>query len=289
MTISPTLSFAPLCAQAYAEGFAFHGDLNLDAATFGHRLQQILDQQLNSTADSEAGIRLLAKLHKNDLYLTCACVLPAEAAWCRFLLLYRRYVSDLACLTCSSVDIGLEAADFVLTELCLPDRQGRSRISSYDGRVPLVVWLRAIVVHHAYRERQRKCHQFARLNDLPDFADPLSGIRLEASLRDHAYRDVIITALREAIDQLSQRERLMLRLRYEEGLRGEEVARLLKLSPSTISRGLQAAQAKLKEVVVTFLMVKLNGQSAEIDECLADLLENPIYSLLTMLGEAPSL
>lgn len=290
MISSPTLSFATRCALAYAEAHACHGDLNLDAEAFGRRLQQILDQQFNPAVDvdSEAGFRLIEKLHTNDLYLTCACTVPVEAAWGRFLHLYRRQVIDLACYACGSVDLGEEVADLVLTGMYLPDRQGRSRIAAFDGRIPLGAWLRVVVTHQAYKECKRKCNQFASLADTPDLLDPLSAVRLEARLRDHTYREMIILGLRHACKQLSDRERLILLLRYEEGLTGGEVASLLEVAASTVSRALQGAQQKLKAAIVSFLTVEWDGLTTEINECLADLLENPNYSLLALLKEAPS-
>lgn len=289
MTTSPSSSLATLCAQAYTEAYAYHGDLSLDAAAFGLRLQQILNQQLKPEADPAAAFTFVEKLHKNDLYLTCACATATEVAWSRFLHLYRRYISDLACHTCGSATLGEEVADIVLTGLCLPDRHGRSRIGSYGGRGSLAAWLRAIVVHQAYKECNRQCQHFDPLADLPDLPDQLSSKRMEASLREHTYKEAVSAALHEAIRQLSERERIILLLRYEEGLRGEEVARVLKVNPSTISRSLQAAQQKLKEAVVNFLTARWDGRPSDINDCLSDILENPSYSLLTLIKEAAPL
>src|ERR1051325_8130219 len=125
MTESPTVSLTTHSAQAYADAYAYHGDLNLDAADFGLRLRQIIAQHLNPAADAAAAFLLFQKLHKADLYLTCACAIPTEAAWRRFLHLYGRYVNDVACYACGSMDVGQEAADFVLTDLCLLNRHGQ--------------------------------------------------------------------------------------------------------------------------------------------------------------------
>ena len=52
MTNSPTVSLTTHCAQAYAEAFAYHGDLTLAASDFDLRLQQIVAQHLNAAADA---------------------------------------------------------------------------------------------------------------------------------------------------------------------------------------------------------------------------------------------
>lgn len=288
MTSSPTLSLTALCARAYAEAYAYHGDLNLDAEAFGHRLHQVVDHHLEPDADQHAALLLFEKLHKNDLYLTTACAASTEAAWGRFLQFYCRYVNDQARLACGRLDLSQEVADFVLTNLCLPDRQGRLRIGSYEGLGSLAAWLRVLVVHHAYRECQRKCHQFEPLDELPDVPDLMPLARLEATMRDRTYREVVNAALADAIGQLSPRERLILRLRYQEGLRGEEVARVIRVSPSTVSRDLNAAQAVLKRAVVAHLRGNWEDPLLDLKECLTDLLENPHYSLLTLLAETES-
>lgn len=286
MTSPPTLSLATLCAQAYAEAYACHGNLNLDPDVFSLRLQQIIDQQLPVDGEPAAACKLLEKLYKKDLYLTCACTTPAEAAWSRFLRLYQRQIKDLACYTCGSVDLGEEVADVVLTGLYMPDRRGHSRIGAYDGRMPLSAWLRVIVIHQSYKECKRKFNQFVPLADRPDLSDPLPTARLEALLRNRSYKESTMEALRQASRQLSDRERLILLLRYEEGLQGKEIAQVLKVDPATVSRGFQTAQQKLKAAVITFLAQKWEGRSSDINECLADLLENPGYSLLALLKEA---
>jgi len=83
------------------------------------------------------------------------------------------------------------------------------------------------------------------LSELPDVPDPLPVRRLEARLRVGRSRSHHRRAAR-SIGQLSARECLILRLRYEEGLRGEEVARVIQVICNHQPR-LQAAQGNLKK------------------------------------------
>jgi RNA polymerase sigma-70 factor len=288
MPTSPTLSLAAHFAHAYSEAYAYHGDLDLSAHTFTNRLRQILTHHLQPADEEGAASALLASLHKNDLYLSCACTSSADVAWKRFLDLYGRFIGDLARHACGGNTAGEEVADFVLTDLSLPDQLGRPRIGSYEGRGSLAAWLRAIVIHQSYKECQRSHHRFERLDDLAELPDPVASIRLEASLRDRACRETVSAALHEAINQLSDRDRLLLLLRYEEGLRGEEVARLLRVSPSTVSRGLHTAQQRMKKTIVYILTGLCEGEASAINECLTDIVENPAYSLLRLLKDVTS-
>jgi RNA polymerase sigma-70 factor, ECF subfamily len=287
MTDSQLSSFVSACAQAYTDAYAYHGDLDLSVTTFSTRLQQVVNSHLKPGEESGTACAMLAALHKTDLYLACACAVPTEAAWGRFLSLYRRQIIDLSCYTCGSMEMGEEVADLVLAEMYLPDRQGRSHIAAFDGRIPLGAWLRVIVVHQAYKERKRKCNQSVPLADAPEFLDAQAGVRMDATLRDRRYREVVNRGLRHACRGLSERERLILLLRYEEGLPGSEIAGLLDVVPSTVSRALQSAQQKLKATLLSFLAGEWNGRKSEIDECVTDLLVNPNYSLLTLLKETP--
>lgn len=46
--------------------------------------------------------------------------------------------------------------------------------------------------------------------------------------------------------ELTPRQRLMLELRYDQGLSGREIARRLKVNPSTVSRTLARARERLR-------------------------------------------
>lgn len=53
--------------------------------------------------------------------------------------------------------------------------------------------------------------------------------------------------LRQARErELTPRQRQVLHLRYDQGLSGREIARRLKLNPSTVSRTLSRARARLR-------------------------------------------
>lgn len=106
---------------------------------------------------------------------------------------------------------------------------------------------------------------------------------IETAVRAHKYEPIIKTALLAASASLSRRERLIILWRYEDGLTGQEIARLLEVHASTITRELQRITQKLRSEVLRELATTHRLNAAALDDCLADLRENPGYSILSAI------
>jgi RNA polymerase sigma factor (sigma-70 family) len=199
--------------------------------------------------------------------------------------LYQTYLKAIALPVSPSSDAARELADSVLVELFLPDRSGNSRIASYHGRSSLTTWLRVIVCHRAINERERKDNSLERIESMPAVA-ATSGVRnIEAVLRSLRYEDMLEDSLRKSCNRLTDRERLLLLLRYDEELQVSQIARLLGVYPSTVTRQLERVHGKLRENVVSTLASEHNLQQDAIEECLTDLLDNPSHSILALIKE----
>ena len=283
-------STSRVCAaidRAYQEGRATHG-LSVNEEYFASHINWVVKRNLGSDASSAAMASFIAALHASDLYLALACAQKADKAWDRFNALYRKYIDDLAnfaTLTNSAADL----ADSVLADLFLPDHSGQSRIASYQGRSSLATWLRAIICHRAVNERERLCNNVEDLEAVHEVADEAAVARMEALLRSSRYGSVIRESLRCSCEALSERERLLLLLRYDDGLQLGQIARLFGVHQSTITRQIEAACKKLREAVVANLLTEHKLDRAAIDECKADILENPCYSILSLITPRPVL
>ena len=283
-------STSRVCAaidRAYQEGRDTHG-LSVNQEYFESHVYWVVKRNLGSDASSVAMASFIAALHARDLYLALACAQKADKAWDRFNTLYRKYIDDLAhfaTLTNSAADL----ADSVLADLFLPDHSGQSRIASYQGRSSLATWLRAIICHRAVNERQRLCNNVEDLETVHEVADEAAVARMEALLRSSRYGSVIRESLRCSCEALSERERLLLLLRYDDGLQLGQIARLFDVHQSTITRQIEGACKKLREAVVANLLTEHKLDHAAIDECKADILENPCYSILSLIAPRPVL
>jgi RNA polymerase sigma-70 factor, ECF subfamily len=283
-------STSRVCAaidRAYQAGQAAHG-LSVHQEYFASHVNWVVKRNLGSDAPSGAMADFIMALHATDLYLALACAQKADKAWDRFNSLYRKYINDLANFAAMN-NSASELAGSVLADLFLPDHSGQSRIASYQGRSSLATWLRAIICHRAVNERERLCNNVEDLEAVHEIADEAALSKMDALLRSSRYGSVIRESLRCSCEALSERERLLLLMRYDDGLQLGQIARLFGVHQSTITRQIEAACKKLREAVVTNLLTEHKLDRAAIDECKADILENPCYSILSLIAPRPVL
>jgi RNA polymerase sigma factor (sigma-70 family) len=201
--------------------------------------------------------------------------------------MYGGFIQATANFVTPPSNTATEIADNVLVDLFLPGPSGQRRIGSYEGRSSLATWLRVVVIHHAANERERFRN---RIGDpqVPDVPDELATSRMDASLRASRYGGMIRDALRSSCDCLTERERLILLLRYDDGLQFGQIARIFGVHQSTITRQIERACKRLREAVIATLSTKYDLNPAAINECQEDILENPDYSVLAFLEPKPT-
>ena len=206
----------------------------------------------------------------------------SERAWDRFAVIYRPVIAGFARSACHRQDLAAELAADVLTHIFLPDRSGRIRIGSFDGKSPLSAWLRVIVNNNAVNERERKCNNFQSVEGLQQMEDSGGILFVEQALRANTYGSAITEALRLAVESLTAAERRLLLLRYDEELRVSEIAREMAVSSVRTRRRIQAIHRKLRDQVAAALCRKGFAQAA-VEECRSEILENVEYSILALV------
>jgi RNA polymerase sigma-70 factor len=274
-------------ATAYREAAACHGDLGVTQGIWRQRILSILERCGKNPAHSAAAA-FTERLHTQDLYLATCCAEGLDAAWQRFEALHQRYIRELVrCLARNALQ-AIDVGDGLLVDLFLPDRSGRSRIASYDGRSSLATWLHVIVTHRMANERVRKWNTMERPGDMPDVADRSATGELDATLRAARYSKAVDASMRQACRNLSVRDSQMLLWRYQRGLLLEDIARRLSIHPSTVCRQLEKLQERLRTDVIATLARTYGLPDAAIEECLNDLLENDTgsVSLLRLIADA---
>jgi RNA polymerase sigma factor (sigma-70 family) len=169
-------------------------------------------------------------------------------------------------------------------ELFMPDRSGLSRITSYDGRSSLAQWLRVIVAHRVANERARKANRMEYL-DVDEMRDDAALASVETTEQSQDFTDAVNSALADACRQLTRTERLILLWRYEGNLRLGEIASLLGVHMSTVTRQIDRLCLKLRRHVMHVLMSRNRLTEPTVHECLADVLDNrtEAVSLLSVL------
>lgn len=283
MSSAPAMTLSSLAAQAYSGGYASHGDIDLQPERFENQLRMVIEKHLGSNAPAAATLSFFSTLHTTDLYLTVACSQSSDRAWVRFVTAYQRYIDKVARFVSPTSDTARELASDVMADLFMPDKSGRSRIASFDGQQSLATWLRVLMSNRATNLRMLKWNTREPIERLSDVADVASITRMEAAINASKYEAILEDCFKLASESLTDRERLILLLHYDDGLRLFEVARTLDVHPSGITRQLQKTHLKLQKKIISVLTVKYHLGPAAIKECLGDLLENPAHSLLVIL------
>jgi len=277
------MTLSSLAAQAYADGYASHGDIDLQPEIFANQLWVVIEKHLGSNAPPATTLSFFSTLHTTDLYLTVACSQSSDRAWARFVTVYQRYIGNVARFVSPTSDAARELASDLLADLFMPDRSGRSRIESFDGQQSLATWLRVLMSHRATNLRMLKWNTCERIERLSGVADGAAITRMEAAIRASRYEAILEDCFELSSKSLTDRERLILLLHYDDGLRLVEIARALGIHPSGITRQLQNTHLKLQKKIISVLTLKYHLGPAAIKECLVDLLENPAHSLLVFL------
>jgi RNA polymerase sigma factor (sigma-70 family) len=283
MTIFREVVLSSLAAQAFSDAHAIHGELDLRPERFESQLCLIIEKHLGSDAPVTNQLNLFRTLRTTDLYLTMACAQPTESAWRRFMVAYQKYINDVARFVSPTSGGARELAEDLLSDLFLPDGSGRSRIASFDGQQSLATWLRVIISRRAINNGLLKWNSFQRGDRASEIADRASIVRIEAAIRSHRYEGMLNQCLKLASESLTDRERLMLLMRYDDGLRLVEIAKALAVHPSGITRQFQHIHLKLQEKIVAILATNYHLGPEAIKECLLDVIENPAHSLLVFL------
>jgi RNA polymerase sigma-70 factor len=283
----------PVIASAYSEGLERFGDLGLDLPTYADRIDSIIRKHLGKSPTSDSTVRFVKALHGRDLYLATACALSspgvtlrnsrepadrASIAWKTLETTYKGLIYDLVRFFYRSSFVAQDLADNILAELFLPDRSGHSRIASYDGRSSLGTWLRVVICNRSINAQ--RCSACAKSTDLqPDLPDGPAFANIELTVRADRYRNPLEDSLALACRGLSPRERLMLLWRYQDGLQLGQIARLLGIHQSNVTRQLERMQGKLRDDVIATLASKHGLSRSAIQECLEDIVENPRHQV----------
>lgn len=129
MSSAPAMTLSCLAAQAYSDGYAAHGDIDLQPERFENQLWVIIEKHLGSNAPIATTLSFFSTLHTTDLYLTVACSESSDRAWMRFVTAYQRYIDRVARFVSATSDAARELAGDVMGDLFMPSRSGRSRIT----------------------------------------------------------------------------------------------------------------------------------------------------------------
>jgi RNA polymerase sigma-70 factor (ECF subfamily) len=223
-------AFASLHAKSHAI------EVGLTLEEFVAVLQEISRHYLHPDASPAEQVRFWRGLQLEELALARACAKGSEEAWDRFVERYRAKLRNAARAIAKDEMKARELADSLYMELfgTRPAAQGGriSKLASYTGRGSLEGWLRTVLA-------QEYVNQIRRERRLVSFDEQIqSGMPACAGQAPRPVDGRVEEAIDAALGELSAKERVVLAAYYLDGRTLTEIARMLRLHESTVSRRL---------------------------------------------------
>ena len=255
MFVIPESVCARLYRQAVAERFG------LALGDFAGILQEVAAKYLPRDASQAEVLELIGGLRLEELAMARACARGNEAAWEVFLTRYREKLYRAAHSIASEDSAARELADSLYADLYgtrSADGRRISKLDSFTGRGSLEGWLRAVLAQE-YVNRYRRQQRLVSLEEQTD-----AGAQFRAAERDpsQAHDPRLEEATDQALAALPGEDKFILAGYYLDGRTLAEIARLLGVHESTVSRRLEKITTALRKSILVRL-VKLGMTSKE--------------------------
>lgn len=235
-------------------------DFGFTRAEFCELLEGVATRSLGLNSTAQERTRLLETLRLDDLLLARACARGHEAAWQRFLTLYREKMHLAASLIAREESLARELADSLYADLfgmrIGSDGERVSKFSSYLGRGSLEGWLRTVLAQEYVNRLRRQQRLVAFDEEIEADAKASSFPELKPDNRQLAdFTDAALAAL-------SPQERFLLASYYLDGRTLAEIGRMLHVHESTVSRHLEKTTVNLRKRIVARLRAAGLSKSA---------------------------
>lgn len=238
------------------------------------------------TADASDPMEALAGLATADLYLACAAVAGDQRALGAFEShTFGEIDAAAAAVRAPEADTE-EVKQIVRTQLFVADSGRSPGIAGYAGRGSLRGWVRVIATRELLRMRKRGRREIPLeehlLNELEVEGDP------EIDRLKQLYRTQVADALREAIERLDVRDRLLLRYQICDGMSIDAVGAIYQVHRATAARWLSKARSSLVELTKERLAILLSVDPGDTDSILRLVQSQLDVSLERRLRDDPS-
>jgi RNA polymerase sigma-70 factor (ECF subfamily) len=219
---------------------------------FQSTLLEIAAKQGQDSCEAEI-LDFLSKLKVEELVLARACAAGNEKAWEIFLTRFRAKIYEVALAITRNDATGRELADSVYAELYGVSAQGKERTSKllyYSGRGSLEGWLRTVLAQD-FVDNYRRAKPNVSLEEEKErgFEPVATTAAPEVSLDSR-----LVPAIDSSLAQLAPEDRFLLSAYFLDGRTLAEIARVLKVHESTISRKLDRTTAGLRKSILGALV-----------------------------------
>ncbi|HVI07998.1 MAG TPA: sigma-70 family RNA polymerase sigma factor [Candidatus Binatia bacterium] len=237
--------------------------IGLTRESFTLALCEVASKYLPAEGTHADARTLLLSLRVDELALAHACAAGHDAAWETFLTRYREKLYQAALRIAREDSAARELADGLYADLYgtnIRDGQRISKLSSFTGRGSLEGWLRTVLAQefvNRYRKTKRNVSLDEENEDGLQLAAPEPEPQLSADPRLESATDAALTSL-------PSEDRMVLAAYYLDGRTLAEIARMLGVHESTISRKVdKLAKTLRKKILAGMVRQGMSRRQAE--------------------------
>lgn len=223
--------------------------VGISSHAFAVILIEVAGKYLPSDAGLQQARSFLLTLRVEELALARACATGNDAAWETFLTRYREKLYQAALRIAREDSAAHDLADTLYAELYgTTSRDGKrvSKLSSFTGRGSLEGWLRTVLAQE-FVNRYRRTKRLVSLDEESDEGSQFAAPEREAS---PAVDPRLEAATGSALASLSSEDRTILAAYYIDGRTLAEIARMLGVHESTISRKVDKLAKSLRKRIM---------------------------------------
>ncbi len=236
--------------------------VGLSRESFAAVLCEVGAKHASAVSPAEARTFFLS-LRVDELALARACAAGSNVAWEIFLTRYREKLYLAALRIAREDSAAREVADTLYADLygtTTRDGERKSKLASYTGRGSLEGWLRTVLAQE-YVNRYRRTKRLVSLEEESE-----EGVQFRAPEPEPVTpSDSRVTqATDEVLSALPAEDRMVLSAYYLDGRTLAEIARMLAVHESTISRKIdKLAKGLRKQILVALGKRGMSRRQAE--------------------------
>jgi RNA polymerase sigma-70 factor, ECF subfamily len=227
--------------------------IGLSREAFAAILGDVAAKYLPASADADAARTFLVLLRVEELALARACAAGDNTAWEIFLIRYREKLYQAALRVAREESAARDLADTLYAELYGTGSRGGERVSklaSFTGRGSLEGWLRTVLAQE-FVNRYRKTKRLVSLEEEGEEGAQFAAPQPEPVAHVDSRLEL---ATDSALGALSAEERMVLAAYYLDGRTLAEIARILSVHESTISRKVDRLAKSLRKKILAGMM-----------------------------------
>ena len=251
-----TADLAARLAAVYEHGRAAHPGLQVGEPAFGSLLARAA-----AGSPGQGARPALEALAIDDLYLACACACGSAGAAAAFEARFGKVIRRGVARVLAASHEREEAEQRVRQHLLVGDAGTPPAIGKYLGHGSLEGWVSVVAIRVAIgMGRAESSERRLRGKAIAE----ATGIDPERMMIREEVRHELEAAVKDALERLADRERLILRLFLVSGMKLEAIGKSLGITAQAVSRSLAKAREGLLEDVNRSLKQKLKVSQSEL-------------------------